>query len=50
MSYVDEQRDMSEIEVWRNGKITKAKQLKPGDIIIKSSQGKLFDFKNFKHK
>jgi three-Cys-motif partner protein len=50
MSYVDEQRDMKEIEVWRNGKITKAKQLKPGDIIIKSSQGKLFDLKSFKRK
>jgi len=48
IGYVDEQRDMGEIEVWRNGKITKAKQLQPGDIVVKSRQGKLFDLKNFK--
>lgn len=51
--YIDclnEQRDMGEIEVFRKGKITKAKQLQPGDVIVKSNQGKLFDFRNFKYK
>lgn len=46
-SYLDEQRSATEIEVWRNGKITRAKQFKPGDIILRSRQGKLFDMKGF---
>lgn len=50
MSYVDEQRSVEEIEVLRNGKITRAKQLKPGDVILKSRQGKLFDMRKFKRK
>lgn len=47
MYYVDEQRAMKEIRIFRNGKVTEAKKLRPGDVIIKSYQGKLFDMKTF---
>lgn len=47
MNYVDEQRAMEEIQVLRNGKVTLAKNLRPGDVIIRSCQQKLFDLKPF---
>jgi len=45
--YVNEQRSNKEIQVLRDGKITTAKNLKPGDVITKSQQPKLFDLRRF---
>jgi three-Cys-motif partner protein len=40
---INEQRSNKEIEVFRDGKITSSRKIKPGDVIIKSIQPKLFD-------
>ncbi len=52
IKFINEQRDAGEIEVFRNGKITKAQNLKSTDIIAKPTykQITLFDFNNYKNK
>lgn len=45
--YVNEQRVRGDIEVLRNGKLTKAKSLKSSDILIRPCQPSLFDMKQY---
>ncbi|BAY13484.1 three-Cys-motif partner protein TcmP [Calothrix sp. NIES-2098] len=49
--YIDEQRSQKELVVMRNGKITTAKRIEPGDLIIKDKRPKqisLFDINKLK--
>jgi three-Cys-motif partner protein len=47
VDYLNEQRSNQEIQIFRDGKVTRAKNLKPGDIIMKARQVKLFDVRGF---
>lgn len=52
IKFIDEQRDAGEIEVLRNGKLTKAQKLKSTDIIKKSTYKQLIflDLNKYKAK